>query len=102
MIIEGIETSQVCKLLGICNAQQNELLGDSLTSFKDAINAENLNPVVVMQKKNENCATCNYVVSVVLEQVRSITSQFKQELDCNSFLPFKNEISACQFRFYLD
>ena len=38
LIIQGIETTKICKLLRLCDGSQNELLGDSLTSFEDDIN----------------------------------------------------------------
>ena len=68
-IVDGIQTTEICKLLGICDGSQNVGLGDSLTSFRDEISVQNLNPVVVKKKEDSTCATCDYVVSVVLEQV---------------------------------
>jgi hypothetical protein len=69
LIIEGIQTTEICKLLGICDGSQNVDLGDSLTSFRDEIGVQNLNPVVVKKKEDSTCATCDYVVTAVLEQV---------------------------------
>jgi len=74
-IIDGIQTTEICKLLGICDGSQNVDLGDSLTSFRDEISVQNLNPVVVMKKEDSTCATCNYVVTTVLEQVRNKDNQ---------------------------
>ena len=67
LLIDGIETTEICKLLRVCDG--NEDLGDSLTSFRDNISIDNLNPVVINKKKDSTCATCTYVVSQVLEQV---------------------------------
>merc|ERR1719412_2487278 len=70
LIIDGIQTTEICKLLNICDGSQNADLGDSLTSFRDEISVQNLNPVLVQKKEDSTCATCSYVVSAVLEQVR--------------------------------
>ena len=67
LLIDGIETTEICKLLRVCDG--NEDLGDSLTSFRDNISIDNLNPVVINKKEDSTCATCTYVVSQVLEQV---------------------------------
>ena len=72
LLIDGIETTEVCKLLRVCDG--NEDLGDSLTSFRDDISIENLNPVIVNKKEDSTCATCTYVVSQVLEQVNLINN----------------------------
>ena len=57
----------------LCDQSQNQMLGDSLTSFEDDQNHAEMNPVVVMREKNDNCATCNYVVNIVLEEASSIS-----------------------------
>ena len=69
MIIDGIQTTEICQLLEICDGSQDVGLGDSLTSFRDEIGVQNLNPVVVKKKEDSTCATCDYVVTAVLEQV---------------------------------
>jgi len=69
LIIDGIQTTEICQLLGICDGSQDVGLGDSLTSFRDEIGVQNLNPVVVKKKEDSTCATCDYVVTAVLEQV---------------------------------
>ena len=69
LLIDGIETTEVCKLLRVCDGNEDKDLGDSLTSFRENISIENLNPVVVKKKEDSTCATCTYVVSQVLEQV---------------------------------
>ena len=72
LIIQGIETTEICKLLRLCDQTKNQMLGASLTSFKDNRNYAQMNPVVATREKNENCATCNYYVSIVLEQASSL------------------------------
>ena len=72
LIIQGIETTEICRLLRLCDQSQNQMLGASLTSFKDNRNYAQMNPVVATREKNENCATCNYYVSIVLEQASSL------------------------------
>ena len=72
LLIDGIETTEVCKLLRVCDG--NEDLGDSLISFRDNISIDNLNPVVINKKEDSTCATCTYVVSQVLEQVNLINN----------------------------
>ena len=55
LLFDGKETTEVCKLLRVCDG--NEDLGDSLTSFRDNISIENLNPVIVNKKEDSTCAT---------------------------------------------
>ena len=74
LLIDGIETTEVCKLLRVCDGNEDKDLGDSLTSFRENISIENLNPVVVKKKEDSTCATCTYVVSQVLEQVSSLNN----------------------------
>ena len=84
LLIDGIETTEVCKLLRVCDGNEDKDLGDSLTSFRENISIENLNPVVVKKKEDSTCATCTYVVSQVLEQV-SLLNNCNQSHLLNDF-----------------
>ncbi len=75
LIIQGIETTEICRLLHLCDQSQNKMLETSLTSFGD----KHSNPVVAKLEKNENCATCNYYVSIVLEQASSTGDHIQNE-----------------------
>ena len=69
MLIQEVEATEVCKMLHLCDNAQTEDLGDSLTSFRDEISVQSLNPLEMQKKEDSTCATCSYVVSMVLDQV---------------------------------
>ena len=73
MIKEQVEANDICKLLKLCDSSQTENLGESLTSYRDEISVQSLNPVEMQKKEDSTCATCSYVVSMVLDQVKSST-----------------------------
>ena len=66
-LIQEVEATEICKKLGLC--PQNEDLGDSLTSFRDEISVQSLNPFEMQKKEDSTCATCSYVTSMILDQV---------------------------------
>lgn len=70
MLVQEVEATEICKMLHLCDNTQNEDLGDSLTSFRDEISVQSLNPVEMQKKEDSTCATCSYVVSMVLDQVK--------------------------------
>ena len=67
-LIQEVEATEICKKLGLC--PQNEDLGDSLTSFRDEISVQSLNPFEMQKKEDSTCATCTYVTSMILDQVK--------------------------------
>ena len=71
MLKEQVEANDICKLLHLCDSSQTENLGESLTSYRDEISVQSLNPVEMQKKEDSTCATCGYVVSMVLDQVKS-------------------------------
>ena len=80
MLKEQVEANDICKMLHLCDSNQTENLGESLTSFRDEISVQSLNPVEMQKKEDSTCATCSYVVSMVLDQVNS-RNVFKSTTD---------------------
>ena len=70
MLIQEVEGTEICKKLHLCDNNQNEDLGDSLTSFRDEISIQSFNPLEMQKKEDSTCATCSYVTSMILDQVK--------------------------------
>ena len=55
------------------NPNERGMVGESMMAFQGGAD---VNPVTIMKKENDNCATCNYVISIVLEQVNDLSKKY--------------------------
>jgi len=75
LIIEGAEPEKVCTILLLCtdNLEQVEEEDEQLSLAAAAVQEES--PITEWKEQDNNCATCQYVLAVVLDGVRNKDNQ---------------------------